>query len=391
MSHGEEEMKSQVSIVRCQTYDEAEILKGLRKSIDLIGGIETIVTKGHRVLLKPNLLQGKPQEKAVTTHPSIVRGLIRIVREAGGVPSIGDSPGIGSCLRAAEKAGIRKVAEEMDCPLVELDRPVLSEKRQGTYFRQLEIDQTVLEADVVINLPKWKTHGMMLLTLGVKNMFGCVPGPRKALWHLKAGEDRTLFARMLVDVYRIVRPSLTVLDGVVGMEGNGPGSGNPVHLGLIMASRDAFSLDQVVCDLLRVPGQSLPTNQVAMEDGLTGDGFEVVGVPVAQVKIPKFELPPLCGLTWGLPFLMRMGLKNAVTSKPISDEAVCVGCERCVEICPPHALKREGERLAFDYKKCIRCFCCQEICPEGAISIKPGWASRIVGGKRKVAGVKGKG
>ena len=275
-------MKNLVSIVRCETYDDAEILEGLRKSIALIGGIGTIVREGHRVLLKPNLLMGKPQEKAVTTHPSIVKGLIRIVREAGGVPSIGDSPGIGSCLRAAEKAGIRKVAEEMDCPLVELDRPVLPEKRQGTYFRQLEIDRTVLEADVVINLPKWKTHGMMLLTLGVKNMFGCVPGPRKALWHLKAGEDRTLFARMLVDVYRIVRPSLTVLDGVVGMEGNGPGSGNPVHLGLIMASRDAFSLDQVVCELLRVPGQSLPTNQVAMEDGLTGDGFEVVGVPVLR-------------------------------------------------------------------------------------------------------------
>jgi uncharacterized protein (DUF362 family)/Pyruvate/2-oxoacid:ferredoxin oxidoreductase delta subunit len=384
-------MKNLVSIVRCETYDDTEVLNRLRRSIDLIGGINAIVKEGHRVLLKPNLLQGKPQEKAVTTHPSIVKGIIQIVREAGGIPSIGDSPGIGSCLRAAEKAGIGRVAQEMDCPVVELDRPVLPEKRQGKYFRQLEIDRTALDADVVINLPKWKTHGMMLLTLGVKNMFGCVSGPRKALWHLKAGEDRTLFARMLVDVYRIVQPSLTVLDGVVGMEGNGPGSGNPIRLGLIMASRDAFNVDQIVCDLLRVPRKSLPTNQVAMEEGITGDGVEVVGVPVDQVKIPRFELPPLYGLTWGLPLLMRMGLKNALTSKPISDEALCVGCDRCVEICPPKALSSEGGRVVFNYKKCIRCFCCQEVCPEGAISIKPGWALKIAGGTWRGVGGREKG
>ena len=195
---------------------------------------------------------------------------------------------------------------------------------------------------------------------------------------------------MLVDVYQIVQPSLTVLDGVVGMDGNGPGSGNPVPLGLIMASRDAFSLDQIVCDLLRVPRKSLPTNQVAMEDGITGDGLEVVGVPVDQAKISRFELPPLCGLTWGLPLLMRMGLKNALTSKPSLNEAVCVRCDRCVEICPPKALSSEGKKLVFDYEKCIRCFCCQEVCPEGAISLKPGWALRIAGGMWRVVGGKDK-
>ncbi|MBP1708565.1 MAG: iron-sulfur cluster-binding domain protein [Deltaproteobacteria bacterium] len=375
-------MKTPVSIVRCETYDDTEVLNGLRRSIDLIGGIGAMVKQGDRVLLKPNLLLGKPQEKAVTTHPSIVKGMIQIVREAGGIPSIGDSPGMGTCFKNAEKAGIKRVAEEMNCPVVELDRPVLPEKRQGKYFKHIEIDRTALEADVVINLPKWKTHGMMLLTLGVKNMFGCISGPRKALWHLKAGEDRILFARMLADVYRIVQPSLTVLDGVVGMDGNGPGSGHPIGLGLIMASRDAFSLDQIVCDLLKIRRKSLPTNQVAFEEGIMGDGPEVVGVPVDQVRIPKFELPPLYGLTWGLPFFVRVGLKSALTSKPSLNEAMCVRCERCVEICPPKALTGDGEALVFDDKKCIRCFCCQEVCPEGAISLRPGWVLRIAGRKR---------
>jgi len=218
-------MKSSVSIVKCLNYDEEIVLNELRRSIDLIGGIQTFVAKGNRVLLKPNLLYGRSPEKAVTTHPAIVKGMIQIVREAGGVPFIGDSPSVGSTIKAAEKAGIKTVAEEMKCPLVEFDKPVFPTKGRGKIFKQLEIDQTVLEADVIINLPKWKTHTQMLLTLGVKNLFGCIPGPRKAVWHLKAGEDRKTFAQILVDVYQVIRPSLTVLDGVVGMEGNGPNSG----------------------------------------------------------------------------------------------------------------------------------------------------------------------
>jgi uncharacterized protein (DUF362 family)/Pyruvate/2-oxoacid:ferredoxin oxidoreductase delta subunit len=371
-------MKEVVSIVRCETYDEAEILKGMRRSIELIGGIETIVRRGDRVLLKPNLLLGKLPEKAVTTHPSIVMGMIEIVREAGGIPFIGDSPGIGSCSRSAEKAGIKKVADQTICPLVEFDSPAFPKRNKGSFFKQLEIDRTVLEADVVINLPKWKTHGMTLLTLAVKNLFGCVPGPRKALWHLKAGEDRYLFARMLVDICRMIQPSLTVLDGVVGMEGNGPSSGSPIPLGLLLASRDAFSLDQIVCDLLNIPRRSLLTNQIALEEGIAEDEIEVVGLSIEQAKIPRFHLPPREGISWGLPGFLRKGLKNALTPKPSLDEAVCVSCDRCVEICPPKALTRKGEKLSLDHSSCIRCFCCQELCPEAAISIKPGWAMSLV-------------
>jgi len=199
-------MSPAVSIVKCQTYHEEEVLKGLRRSLDLIGGIEAFVKRGDRVLLKPNLLIGKAPEKAVTTHPSMVKGVIQIVREAGGIPSIGDSPGIGSGERAADKAGIKRVAEAMNCPFVEFNRPVSPPEKRAKTFKHLEIDQALFEADAVINLPKWKTHGMTLLTLGVKNLYGCIPGPRKALWHLKAGEDRENFARILIDLYQIIRP-----------------------------------------------------------------------------------------------------------------------------------------------------------------------------------------
>ena len=371
-------MKSSVSIVKCPNYDENKVLSGIRRSIDLIGGIQTFVKKGHHVLLKPNLLYGKSPEKAVTTHPAIVKGVIEIVREAGGVPFIGDSPSIGSLMKAAEKAGIKAVADEMKCPLVEFNRPVLPPNGKGKMFKQLEIDQTVLEADVIINLPKWKTHVQMLLTLGVKNLFGCIPGPRKALWHLKAGEDRKTFAQILVDLYQVIQPSLTLLDGIVGMEGNGPNSGRPIPLGLILASGDSLSLDQIVCDLLGISRKSLLTNRVAFEQGLGKDKIDVVGERVEDVKISNFQFPTLSQMDWNLPGFLTKALKNAFTSRPFIEEERCKACDRCEEICPPKALARKGKDLIFDYEQCICCFCCLEVCPEGAISIKPGWGLKLL-------------
>ena len=372
-------MKSSVSIVKCENYDEARVLNALRQAVDLIGGIQTFVKKGNRVLLKPNLLFGKSPEKAVTTHPSIVRGMIQIVREAGGVPSVGDSPSVGGLTWTAERAGIKAVADEMKCPLVEFNRPVLPPKGGGNTFKQLEVDQAVLEADVIINLPKFKTHSLTLLTLGVKNLFGCIPGPKKPLWHLKAGRDQKIFAKILVDIYEVIRPSLTLLDGIVGMEGNGPNSGRPIPIGLILASGDSLSLDQIVCDLLGISRESLLTNRVAFEQGVGRDPIDVLGEKVEDLKIPSFQFPTLSQIDWGLPGFLSKGLKNALTSKPVIDEEACKSCDRCAEICPPKALGRKGEELVFDYGQCIRCLCCLEVCPEGAISIKQGWALRLVG------------
>jgi len=239
----------------------------------------------------------------------------------------------------------------------------------------------VLEADVMINLPKWKTHAQMLLTLGVKNLFGCIPGPRKALWHLKAGEDRRLFAQMLFDLYQIIQPSLTILDGIVGMEGDGPSSGRPIPLGLILASRDALSLDQIVCDLLNLPRRSLMTNRVAQEQGVGKDPIEVVGEKIDRVKISEFHFPKLLGIDWNLPGFLRKILKNAITSRPVIQKEICKNCHHCAEICPPKALSQKGGELVFDYDQCIRCFCCQEICPEGAVLIEPGWVLKLAGRK----------
>ncbi|OGP65507.1 MAG: hypothetical protein A2169_13405 [Deltaproteobacteria bacterium RBG_13_47_9] len=376
-------MNSFVSIVKCQNYDEEKVLDSIRQSIGLIGGIETFVKKGNRVLLKPNLLIGRSSEKAVTTHPMIIKGMIQIVREAGGIPFIGDSPSIGSLLRTAEKAGVKTVAEELKCPLVEFNKPISTPRREERTFKDLEIDQTVMDADVIINLPKWKTHAMMLLTLGVKNLFGCIPGARKALWHLKAGKDRKVFARMLVEIYQLIRPSLTVLDGIVGMEGNGPNSGRPIRLGLILASRDSLNIDQIVCDILGISRESLLTNRMALEKGMGKERIKVMGEKVEEVRISKFQLPTPSQTDLNLPDLLRKALSNALASKPIVEAKKCNRCNQCVEICPPKALIRERKDLVFDYGKCIHCFCCLEVCSEGAISIQPGWLLNFMGHLKK--------
>lgn len=377
-------MKTPVSIIRCKTYDEVEVLKALKQSLDLIGGIDSFVKKGDRVLLKPNLLYGKRPEKAVTTHPSLIRGVLQLVQEAGGIPCLGDSPGIGSAIGVAEKAGIKRVAEEMGCPIIEFNRPVLPPEKKGRTFKSIEIDQAIIESDVIINLPKWKTHAQMLLTLGVKNLFGCVPGPRKAMWHLKAGEDHKLFAQMLVDIYLMIQPNLTILDGIVGMEGNGPNSGNPIPIGLLLASPDPLHLDQVVCDLLGISRKALLTNRVAFEQELGRDGTEVKGERLEDVKINHFRLPSLTRVDWYVPEFLKKALKNALNAKPVVDETICKLCNQCVEFCPPGALKVDEQSLMFDYGKCIRCFCCQEICPDGAIAVQPGWALKLVGRKSSV-------
>ncbi len=366
-----------VSIVRCQTYDPKEIQKALRFSLDLIGGMGSFVKRGDRVLLKPNLLYGKAPEKAVTTHPSIIQGMIELVKEQGGIPILGDSPGMGHAVTVAQKSGIKEVTDAMGCPIVEFNRPVLPAGKKGNLFKNIEIDQAVLEADVIINLPKWKTHAQMLLTLGVKNLFGCIPGPRKAMWHLQAGRDTLLFAQILVDVYQLIQPTLTLLDGVVGMEGNGPNNGDPIPIGLLLASTDPLCLDQIVCDLLGMGRMSLWTNRAAFERGLGRVDIEVRGESIEKGKVSHFRFPHPIRMDWYLPDFLKKGLIDALHTRPEIDEERCKHCHQCMEICPPKALRQEEKRLIFDYGQCIRCFCCQEICPEGAITLQEGWALKL--------------
>lgn len=376
-------MSPKVSIQRASTYDPQETYNAIRSAVNLLGGIESFVKKGERVLIKPNLLSAKPPESAITTHPSVVGATIRLVKEAGANPFVGDSPGIGGAVRVATRAGILEVCQRMGVEMVDLTDSIEVDNPKGKTFKRFQIARTALEADGIINLPKLKTHTQMFLTLGVKNLFGCVVGKRKPRWHLAIGEDREAFARMLVDLYLLLRPRLTIVDGIVGMEGDGPGSsGDPRHIGLIFASSDCIALDAVITEALGMRADALFTTQVARKDGLGEtrlEGIEILGERLGDVRIKDFRFPVLeIGMDWGMPHAFSSYLRNTLIPRPFIDRYRCTLCRLCIEVCPPQVMALADNTIEIDYSGCIRCFCCQEMCPEGAITIKEGWVQRLL-------------
>ena len=373
-------MTEWISIVRCAGYTYPQVLRGVKEVLEPLGGMGAFVKRGDRVLLKPNLLSGKHPDKCVTTHPTLVKAVAQLVQDTGGIPAIGDSPGVGGLGRVAAQAGIAEVADEVGCPLVEFKEVAKITTGDDYTFRRIELARAVLEADVVINLPKVKTHSQTLLTLGVKNIFGCIPGMRKAQWHLKAGTDHSYFAGMLTELCQIVKPALTIADGVIGMEGEGPSNGNPRPLGLIIAGGNPFALDTAICRIVGVPVEELLTFQAARQRGFEGTDpqqIEVLGQQVEDVAVSPFFLPARFDVQWNLPGFIKLPLKNIFTPKPIIARDRCKACGVCADVCPPQAISLSNKKVKIDYHRCIRCYCCQEVCPEGAVRLQEGWVRRL--------------
>jgi uncharacterized protein (DUF362 family)/Pyruvate/2-oxoacid:ferredoxin oxidoreductase delta subunit len=374
-----EKKSSDVSIARCADYARDRIFSAITQAVNLLGGMRTFVKPGERVLIKPNLLKARSPEAAVTTHPEVVRAVIRLVREAGGVAMVGDSPGMGDLRSVCEKAGILDVVNEEGATLAELDE-VVQVRNQGG-FQRFEIARAAYEADAIINLPKLKTHGMTMLTGAVKNLFGCVPGKRKVQWHFNTGVNHELFALMLIELCRLLKPRLTIMDAVIGMEGNGPGSGEPRQIGLVIAGQDPVAVDVVSSRVVGVALEKLPIIRAAMAAGYGEtqlDRIRVLGTALSGIEVKHFRLPPQAHLEWRLPEWARMALKDALTTRPVINDRSCIQCGVCQNHCPQKAIEIRGKKLEIRYRDCIRCFCCQEFCPRGAITVGRGWALKFV-------------
>jgi len=372
-------MSSEVSIVRCADYAQDNIMVAVKQAVDMLGGMKAFIKPGERVLLKPNLLKANRPDEAVTTHPEVVRAVIRLVHEAGGAPVVGDSPGFGDLRKVCEKAGIMDVIREEGSMLVDFDETVTI-KNSGR-FQRFEISRLAYEAAVIINLPKLKTHGMTVITGAVKNLFGCVPGKRKVQWHFNAGINHALFMQMIVELYALIKPRLSIMDAVIGMEGNGPGSGDPRFIGAVVAGPDAVAVDVVSARVLGIVPENLPIIQAAAASGIGQTRFDritVHGESLSSIAVRNFRLPPQTHTEWPLPEWVRGSLKNAFTSKPVIKHGLCPQCGVCQSHCPQGAISKVGKRLEIRYRDCIRCFCCQELCPRGAITVGKGWALRIM-------------
>jgi ferredoxin len=273
-----------------------------------------------------------------------------------------------------------EVAQRLGIELVELTRPTPVPSTPGAMFKQLEIAHQALNADVVINLPKLKTHSQMLLTLGVKNLFGTIVAQRKAEWHYMAGADRDTFASLHLDIYQALKPALTLLDGVWGMEGHGPSNGRPRRLNLIAAAKDAVALDVSICRLLGARLRSFPLYRAARSRGMGETDLSKItfkGESLQSFEVIDFQIPKLDSLGV-LPGMFDWVSKRFLVSKPVQFESSCVACGQCSEICPAGAIRLKNKRIAFDYDRCIRCYCCQEVCPEDGIHFHRGPLVRVL-------------
>jgi uncharacterized protein (DUF362 family)/Pyruvate/2-oxoacid:ferredoxin oxidoreductase delta subunit len=367
-------------------YDPERVREALLAVLAPFGGMAAFVRPGQRVLIKPNLLAGKEPAKAVTTHPEIVRQVILLAQGAGGSVSVGDSPGVGKPETVARKCGILQVVTETGARFAPFIESVPVGGRDGT-FHHLEVAREVLDAEVIINLPKLKTHQMMGFTGAVKNLFGVVVGMRKARLHLQAGADPAVFALMLLELAERFPPALSIMDGVVGMEGNGPGSGDPVQVGALLASPHPLALDTVATALVGLSPRQVWPQRVARETGRPGSRLAevtVIGPPLASLRPPRFRPAPSSDIGFGLPGPAKRLLHDSLTARPVITPQ-CQRCGDCVRHCPPLAMSLDQRGVRIDYQKCIRCFCCQELCPHDAVMTRQGALLRIaafLGGER---------
>lgn len=371
-------MGSKVVLKYCPEYT-AGVEEILREGLQELGGMSAFVKPGQRVLLKVNLLMKKRPDEAVTTHPSVVEAVVRLVQEAGGLPMIGDSPGGPYTVSALQsiyaRSGLKEVAERTGAELnLDIGQEVISHP-EGKLVKSLTITKSVLDADVVIPLSKLKTHGMMTFTGAVKILFGVIPGMLKAEYHLKMPDVRS-FADLLVDIATWVKPTLSIMDGIVGMEGDGPSAGKPRSTGALLMSENPFALDVAATHLIGLKPEKVPTIMAARERGLVSriEEVKLCGDARSLWRIQDFVLPKRVSLNFldsvPVPQSVKNFLLNRVRPRPVFQHDKCVGCSDCVKNCPPKALVlNEKNRPQIDLQACIRCFCCHELCPHQAVEI----------------------
>ena len=333
--------------------------------------------KNKKVLIKPNLVTDDISISGITADVSICKAILDKLENC--------EVTIGNDFDNFEATGYNKLKKEYNLKIIAFDK--LNEKdiifkpvKTPFKFDKIPLARQVLEADYIVSLAKLKIHALCQVTLSLKNMFGCVVGARKPQWHMAAG-DSEAFARMLIDTYLFLKPRLTIIDGIVGMEGNGPGSGGePRKLGLIFASTDCIALDRVITEVLGAKAHDLLTTKVAEEDGLGEtdiDNINILGERIEDVKVSHFKFPPVVSIEFKLPFSLHSYLRKPLTSRPYINKKECTLCNICVEICPP-GIMTKTDRININYDDCIRCYCCLEMCPEGAITIKNGWLKRLI-------------
>ncbi len=379
--------KPAVALIPCASYGQDEVEAAVRRALDLLGGMTRFVQPGQRVLIKPNLLLPSSPERAIVTHPSVLRAVLRQVQAAGGSAFIADNPVVIPVSRrgwegAYERTGWAAVAAETGTRLNTSIVPEQHPYPEGKLLHLVDASSFLAEADVVISLPKLKTHNFMRFTGAVKNLFGVVPGTVKLGYHLKL-QTAERFADMLLDLAGFARPALTIMDGVVGMDGHGPSGGRPFAANVVLAGTDPVAVDVAALAVVGQEPLGVPTVAAAARRGLStgrpGD-LNIVGEELSRVRASGFRMPP------GRPsdvnhipaFLRPLATSQLVATPYVTGR--CIGCGQCIEHCPAKTIVRIHGKAYIRPANCIRCYCCHELCPEQAIDLRNPLLARVLAG-----------
>lgn len=370
--------KEIVSLIGCRGYDYRWVKDAVAKSFENLGGVGKFIDRGDKVLLKLNLLMKKKPEDATTTHPLFTKALAEILIEYGAEVIIGDSPGgpfHASLLKGIYKTcGIESIANEVGAKLNYNTNATAIKNEDGLILKKITAMEVLEEVDKVISVSKLKTHGMMLFTGAVKNMFGIVPGLEKAEYHVRM-PNNVDFSNALVDICLAVKPVLSFMDGIIGMEGAGPSGGNPRKIGVVIGTTSPYHLDVVATTIIGLKPSKVPTIQRCIERGLCKGNFEDIelkGDPMENFIIKDFVIPPIRSidlLEGKMPKFLRDIINGLLQPKPVFMHDKCVGCGDCAKNCPSQVIKMNHDKPSVHLNECIRCFCCQELCPVKAVEI----------------------
>jgi len=372
-----------VSVKKCEDYSSLKLNSAIDKAIELAGGLKSIISQGDTVLLKPNILSVASPETAINTHPAVVKSVIEYLKQLKAIPVVAEASGfVASTDDAFEKSGIGIAckSEDVECRSFAKEGFTGIEVQDKEIFEKVYIAKDILSADVVISLPKLKTHVQAKYTGAVKNFFGAIPQSQRKFLH-RIGTYESLSAG-IVDIYSVVKPDFAIMDAIVSMEGNGPSKGKKNNTGFILASSDCVALDRVACKIIGFDNDEVLHLIKANNRRLGYADFreiEVVG-DLIDDAFKKFKKPRIQG--GNVPtFLMDMAF-YFYKREPNIVKNLCVACGYCQKVCPTSAIIIE-EHARILKKNCIECFCCYEVCPQEAIELKRSFLYRMLGKLKK--------
>jgi uncharacterized protein (DUF362 family)/NAD-dependent dihydropyrimidine dehydrogenase PreA subunit len=378
-------MPSKVALVRCPSYDHEAVEQAVARGLELLGGVNRFAAASEQILFKPNILTGEVPEKCIGPHPEVFRAVVKKFKETGASLSFGDSPGFGNPQANAKRAGLMAVANELGVEWADFTNAREIPFPDGRVIKKFQIAEGAASSDGIISIAKLKTHALTRITGAIKNTFGCIPGARKAEYH-SVLPTAALFSKMLVDLNRLLKPRLYIMDGIMAMEGNGPRNGTPRQMNVLLFSEDPVALDKAVCRMINLDPGLVETIKYGEEFGLgTASEIEFVGDALDSFYTMDFDVNRShAKTTTDTSFLSTSIMRLLTAPRPTIDPEVCTRCGQCVQVCPadPKALSwtKEGKDAppVYDYGKCIRCYCCQEMCPFEAITVKVPFLGRII-------------